>query len=296
MTTIRPRRVLVLVNPAAGPRRGRDEGERVARAVARAGVRCELERTRAPGDLSRGAAAARGEGFDLVLVVGGDGTVHEAAQGIAGSGVALGVAPAGTMNLLARVLGIPLDAARAAELLVRAGTRLALRPGRAGDRLFVLMAGIGFDAWVLRAVFGGARGKVAMRHYAAGALAALGTYRFPEIRFDTDGGERLRATSGVVGRAPLYGGWLRPTPRARLDRDLLELCAVRGRSGREYLRMAPSLWSGGHVDRADAESRLVTGVRAASDDPDVPVQTDGEIAGALPMEFGLSDRVLVLAT
>ncbi len=296
MRTIRARRVLVLANPAAGPRKGRDEGGAVARAVSRAGVRCELERTRAPGDASRAAASAPAAGFDLVLAVGGDGTVHEAAQGIAGSGVALGVAPAGTMNLLARVLGIPLDAPRAAELLVLAGRRLAFRPGRAGERLFVLMAGIGFDAWVLREVLRRARGRPSMRHYAWGALRGLRTYRFPEIRFDAGDGRRLRATSAVVGRAPLYGGWLRPTPRASLERDELEICVFRGRSGPDYLRMAPSLWSGSHVDRADAEARIVTAVRGESHDPDVPVQLDGELAGTLPMEFGVSGRILVLAT
>lgn len=288
------RRVLVVANPAAGLRRGFDAGEAAARAVRRAGSRVELERTRRPGDARLLAAGASSSGFDTVIAVGGDGTAHEAANGAAGSPIALGIAPAGTMNLLARVLALPLDPAAAAEIAVLGGRRLTIRPGRAGDDLFLLMAGIGFDAWVLRELLGGRRGKIGFRHYVLGGLRGLCTYPFPEIRLELPG-EAVEATAAIVGRAPLYGGFLRPTPRASLERDELDACLFSARSAAAFLRLLPALWSGSHVGCQGVLDRRVTRLLASSDHPDVPVQLDGEPAGGLPMEFAVSDRRLTLA-
>lgn len=288
----RARRVLVVANPAAGRRR-RDAGEAAARAARSRGASCEIVRTRGPGDATRLGAEAARQGYDTVIAAGGDGTVHEVANGVAGTSAALGIAPSGTMNLLARVIRLPLDPARAAEIAVASGRVLRVRPGRAGNTLFVLMAGIGFDAWVLRRLVSDRNRKVAFRHYVAGALRSLGSYRFPAIRLDA-GGERLTGTAAILGRAPLYGGFLRPTPRARLEAEDLELCVLQMRAWGAWLRLAPALWSGSHLGMAGVEIRPAVTLRAESDDPDVPVQLDGEVAGRLPMEFTVSDRVLTL--
>jgi diacylglycerol kinase (ATP) len=288
------RRVLVVANPVAGFARGRDAGEIAARVVRAAGRRCELVRTREPGDAKELAGAAHAGGFDTVLAVGGDGTAHEAANGAAGTPVTLGVVPAGTMNLLARVLGVPLDPASAAERAVLGSGRLTVWPGRAGGTLFLLMAGIGFDAWVLREVLAARRGKVAFRHYVLGYVRGLRTYPFPTIRLEFPG-ETVEATTAIVGRAPLYGGFLRPTPRASLCCDALEACAFTARSACGLLGLLPAIWSGAHLGRPGVVDRLATEIRASSAHPDIPVQLDGELAGRLPMEIGISDRELVLA-
>ncbi len=290
-----PRRVLAVANPAAGLRRRSDPGEAGVRALRAAGVACELRRTGAPGDARRIAAEAAAHGYELVIAVGGDGPAHEAANGLAGSRTALAVAPAGTMNLLARVLGLPLDAATAAEAVIAARRVRPVRPGRMGDALFLLMAGVGFDAWVLRELLSRVRGKIGFRDYALGALAALRSYPFPEIRLEVTGAT-IAAGAAVIGRAPLYGGFLRPTPGVSLERDELELCAFEARSALPLLRLAPLLWSGAHVARPGVVDRTVDRVRASSEFPDVPVQLVGEAAGGLPAEFALSDRVLLLAS
>ncbi len=290
----RARRVLVVANPAAGVRPGRDAGEAAAHAARRAGAAVELARTRAPGDARRLAEAAVAAGFDAVLAVGGDGTAHEAANALAGTGVVLGVVPAGTMNLLARVLGLPLDPALAAEVAVAGGRRLVTRPGRAGPTLFLLMAGVGFDAWVLGELLGRRRGKVRIRDYVVGGLRGLFSYPFPRIRCELPG-ETLEAGAAIVGRAPLYGGFLRPTPAASLERTDLEVCLFDARSPAALLRLLPALWSGAHLGRPGVTDRRVGWLRASAAGGEVPVQLDGEPAGALPLEFGVSDRELILA-
>jgi diacylglycerol kinase (ATP) len=289
----RPRRVLVVANPAAGLRRGRPVGDRVAAAVARAGVAVDLHATQGPGDARVRAAQAARDGYDLVIAAGGDGTAHEAANGLAATGVPLAVAPAGTMNLLARVLGVPLDPAQAALQAVEGFRPVPVRPGDAAGRLFLLMAGVGFDAWVLRELLRHARGKIRFRDYVRGALRGLRTFPFPRLSVSADG-SRSVAHTVIVGRAPLYGGFLRPTPHASLEADALELCALSG-GARHLAATAPRLWSGAHGGRPGVTLARVSDVAIDADAEDIPYQLDGELAGRLPLAIRLSERVVVLA-
>lgn len=291
---VRARRVLVLANPAAGRRRGRPAGEAAAGVALRAGCAVSLQVTAQPGDARRFAASAAAEGFDLVLVAGGDGTVNEAANGLAGTGVALGVAPAGTMNLLARILRLPLDPAEAVSRVIDGFRPRSLRPGSAAGRDFLLMAGAGFDAWVLRELLRGVSGKIGFGDYARGALKGLRTFPFPRLTLVHDG-NRSAAHTAIVGRAPLYGGFLRPTPHADLEVDRLELCAFAGGAAR-FARIVPRLWSGAHAGCTGVTLAPVREVRISASIDDVPYHVDGELSGTLPVVVGLSERILVLAT
>ena len=260
----------------------------------RAGCKVELRLTERPGDARLFAEQAAGSGYDLVVAVGGDGTVNEAANGAAGRGLALGVAPAGTMNLLARVLGLPLDPVGAVERILDGYRPLAIAPGSAAGRIFLLMAGAGFDAWVLRELLRAAPPTVGFWDYVRGALRGLRTFPFPPLTVRHDAGV-LVAHTAIVGRAPLYGGFLRPTPHARLDVDRLELCAVSGGAIR-LATLVPRLWSGAHVGCPGVTLAGTTAVAVSASRDDIPYQLDGELAGTLPVAIGLSRRILVLAT
>ena len=290
---VRPRRVLVIANPAAGLKGGRAAGERAAAAVSRAGCTVVLARTAQPGDAARFAAEAASSSFDLVIAAGGDGTANEAANGLAGTAVALGIAPAGTMNLLARVLGLPLDVEDAVARLVDGYRPRAMHPGTAADRLFLLMAGAGFDAWVLRELLRGRSGKIGFGDYVRGAIRGLRTFPFPSLTIGHDGGA-VSAHTAIVGRAPLYGGFLRPTPHARLEHDGLELCAIDG-SALRLAVVAPRLWSGAHAGCPGVTLVPAREVTIAAAVDDVPYHVDGELAGTLPVTVTLSRRILVLA-
>lgn len=290
---MRARRVLVIANPEAGSRRGL-AGDAAARAFASAGVDAELRRTERPGDARQWGAQAAGDGFDLVVAVGGDGTVNEVANGVAGTGVALAVAPAGTMNLLARVLGLPRDPAKAVARIVGGYRPLAFRPGTAAGRLFVLMVGAGFDAWVLRELLRSVRSKIGFGDYVRGAVRGLRTFPFPELVVRIDD-TSVTAHTAIVGRAPLYGGFLRPTPHARLDVDLLEACALGG-NAIELARILPRMWSGAHAGCEGVTLAPAHRVRVTAPCSDIPYHLDGELSGTLPVTIDLSERILVLAT
>lgn len=291
---VRARRVVMIANPVAGLRRGRPAGELAERAATRAGARVDLVRTQGPDDARLLARAAAASGTcDLVIAAGGDGTAHEVANGLVGTDVPLAVAPSGTMNLLARVLGVPLDPADAAGRAVEGFRPLLIRPGEVAGRVFLLMAGAGFDAWVLRELLRGAAGKIGFADYVRGAVRGLASFPFPRMTVRAEG-RVVEGHSAIVGRAPLYGGFLRPTPHVRLEDDTLELCVLGG-GALALAAVFPRLWSGAHAGRPGVVLERVGQAVIASGDADVPYQLDGELAGALPMTVAISDRSVTLA-
>lgn len=153
----RRRRALLLTNPAAHSvtRRGRDE----AAAILKPSFDLEQVDTKAPGHATELAIAAADGDADLVIVLGGDGTLGEVAQGLAGTAVALGVLPGGEANVLARAVGIPNRVRDAARLVAdRAGPGHEDAPGRRiplgrmDGRWFLASCGVGFDAAIVRDV------------------------------------------------------------------------------------------------------------------------------------------------
>ena len=187
-----------------------------------------LETTRAETGqgLARSALAAH---VDLVLASGGDGTVTACAEGLAGSAVPLGVLPAGTGNLLARNLGLPmhLDAALAVGL---GGTDRRLDVGTANGRTFVAMAGLGFDAELLDSTGEPLKRKLGWVAYAVSGLRHLGA-RPVRARLRADGGPvlRRRASSVLIGNVGALQGGVALLPGAEPDDGVLDLLVLTAR-------------------------------------------------------------------
>ena len=144
------RRLLIIFNPAAGWRRR----QRLAPVLTRLrehGCALVVRETQGPGDAERFAAEVDPDAFDIVVAAGGDGTVNETINGLARSGLPLGLIPLGTANVLAAEIGLRTDPASLARCLVFGEPRpIAL--GAANGRRFILMAGAGFDAQVVAGV------------------------------------------------------------------------------------------------------------------------------------------------
>ena len=145
--------IKLIVNPQAGRKGGLSTNsatlDDVRAALAVYGIAPDVEETRGPGhatDLARAAALA---GYDGVIAAGGDGTAREAAIGLLGSGVPLGVMPLGSFMNVARMLGIPRDPPGAAAVIA-GGAVAALDVGRAGQIYFLEAAGVGIDAALFR--------------------------------------------------------------------------------------------------------------------------------------------------
>ena len=282
------RKAVLIYNPNAG--RGTDPArpvEAFCEAARARGVEVEVRATAGPNDAARIAAEAARAGATDVVARGGDGTVHEAIQGLVGSGARLLAWPAGTANVLARQLNLPREAEEAARVLVQGSSRRitlgAATSERTGARrYFFMMAGVGLDASVVKNVRPRLKRRVGEAAFWYAGLAHLAHWVPREFTVEI-GGESLTATYAAVGKAPWYGGGLAITPRARLDADEFEVCVIHTHSRLRYLRLLAHAMRGG----APEGTRSVTFVRASRlrAHGDAQVQADGELIGELPMTF-----------
>jgi diacylglycerol kinase (ATP) len=187
-----------------------------------------LETTPAePGQgLARSALATQ---VDLVLASGGDGTVTACAEGLAGSGVPLGVLPAGTGNLLARNLGLPLSLEEALAVSL-GGTDRRLDVGTANGRVFVAMAGLGFDAKLLDSTGEPLKRRLGWAAYALSGLRHLAD-RPARATVRADGGPvlRRRASSVLIGNVGALQGGVALLPGAEPDDGVLDLLVLTAR-------------------------------------------------------------------
>jgi diacylglycerol kinase (ATP) len=163
----------------------------------------------------------------VVIAIGGDGTINEVIQELAGSETALGVIPSGTVNVWAREVGIPLDYAGAREVLVSGQTR-RIDLGKINDDYFLLMVGIGIDGEVTHAV----EKKTAKRFGVLGYLL-IGTWLslgYPAFRAILQMDDQIIKTTPiqiVIGNTQLYAGAIKYTWQAKCDDGLLDVCIVR---------------------------------------------------------------------
>ena len=234
--------------------------------------------TREPGHATALAREAAGAGADVVIAVGGDGTVNEVAQGLLGSRAALGIVPAGSGNGLARALCLPLRPDRALAALA-ASERRAMDVGVLNGRLFLNVAGIGFDATVGHAFHehgrrGGRRGFLG---YARLSLRELRAYVPPRLRVEVDGGEGFETSPFVLtfANGPQYGSGAVINPGARLDDGRLEVASFESGPLLDTLVAAPRLFVGG-IERLRRYRRVcATRVVVTSLAP-MPVHADGD--------------------
>jgi YegS/Rv2252/BmrU family lipid kinase len=289
---------LVIINPAAGRRAAPRIWQRIRRRVAHAGT-WECATSERPDHARVLAATAVRRGFERVIAIGGDGSVCEVANGLAGSQTALGIIPAGTGNDVSDNLAIPRDPIAAARLAATGQPRaidLCQIQTRQQTSYFVNIAGFGFDAeaaWRvnrLPKVMGGTL------PYVAGVLQTLWRYESPRMRISIDDQFLDRHVFLVaVGNCPSYAGGMRIVPRAKPNDGLLDVCLVKALRRLDVLRIVPKLYSGGHVAHPAVEMFRCRSVTADAD-ARVLCQADGELVGELPARFGILPGALRCVT
>lgn len=280
-------RTFFVVNPAAGRGRARRIWEQIRPRLTELGE-WGFAHTQRPGHATELARMAATQGYVRVVALGGDGTLSEVVNGLAGTGAALAVVPAGTANDFIRSAGIPARPFAAAELAMTGPVRpVDLGEIRSGDRsrYFINVAGFGFDAEVARAVnaypkfFGGTV------PYVLGILTTLWRYRPVPVELEVDGRPLHRKVFlGAVAIGQSYGGGMLIAPEAADDDGLFDVCLAGDVGPLQVLRLVPKIYSGGHRAHPQVEffrcRRLSVRCRAP-----VSCQADGELAGPLPATF-----------
>lgn len=271
-----PCRVRLIANPISGKRGQADLLTYVCRDLEQAGCDVRQYLTNAPGDATRLAAAAPLP--DVVVAVGGDGTVRETAAGLLGTGIPLVVAPRGTENLVARRYQCRADTV--AQTL-RSGRALDIDVARLDGRPFLVVAGFGFDAEVVHRLSHIRRGHITHLSYVGPVARTFWRHAFPCLRVEADGELLCDEPAMVfVGNIPGYAMQLPILRDADESDGVLDVCVFKC-GGR--MRLLSHAWH--TIRRLHVESPLVVYRQArdirVSGPAGVPVEVDGDPGGEL---------------
>ena len=289
------RRAILISNPKTGRYNSRRRSiQDLAARLESLGVGVDLQLTSRPGDATEIAARAAREGNAEVIVAGGDGTINEAIQGLAGTDASLAIIPRGTGNVLARELGLPLDEEAALAVVATGNSRkiylgVVVDEKTSESRYFVLMAGIGLDASVVGRVDPTLKKRIGRGAFWVSGLSHLANWNPQPFTLEING-DKYEATFAAIGKAARYGGDLAITPGARLDQPEFEVCMIQTTSRVRYLQLLSHAMRNG-MPRDKSEVRFVKAVNVKAFG-DAQVQIDGELIGALPMRFEIAPHSL----
>ena len=245
-------RITVIVNPIAGGRGNRRPGiEYIIDYFTQEGSTVDLNTTTRCGEATEFAESAVQRNANLLLVAGGDGTVNEVASALVGTDVPLGIIPMGSGNGLARSLGVPKNIDGACALITR-GSVSSIDVGRANDRYFFLVAGVGFDAVVGRRFEESAR-RGPLPYFFLGAKEYL-TYRPAHLKINFD----CRSLDSypflvAVANGPQYGNNAIVAPDAKLNDGLLDICIIHKLPVLQLFSALPKLFNGRLKNYSGAE-------------------------------------------
>jgi len=290
---------LFVINPAAGGGRGRRAQAEIRALLGRGDI--EVAVTERPRHAESLAAEGADAGFDPIVAVGGDGTVHEVANGLLARGgrlPRLGVIPIGTGNDFARSVGIPSGVREGVAVATGAGAERTIDAGRCGDRYFVVLAATGFAARVARAVNQAPSwSKIGALPFVYHTLREVVANRNLELTIELDGGAAIRQPSFMIyiSNCRYSGGGMQLSPDAAPDDGLLDVCVVGDASRRDVVTMLPKVFSGGHVGHPRVSLHRARSVRVTGPS-EVEVQADGEIIGRLPIEIAVMPGALRVLT
>jgi diacylglycerol kinase (ATP) len=227
---------LLIANPTSGSyQQNEQQIQDTLRYLREHGWQADLQLTQSSQDARRLTREAVERHVEVVVAIGGDGTINEIIQELAGSETALGVLPGGTVNVWAREVGIPLDNEGAREILLHGQIR-HIDLGQINERYFLLMAGIGFDGEITHAVEKRSLKRLGIFGYMLMATWLGFGYNGFRSFIQMEGRIiRTNALQIVIGNTQLYGGAMKYTWQAKCDDGLLDICIVRRRGRLERL-------------------------------------------------------------
>ena len=294
-------KTVFLVNPAAENGAAGRRWPELAHEAASLGLQGDTRFSERPGHLTELAREAAPDA-DLLVAVGGDGTVNEVVNGIAGLDVELALIPRGTGGDFVRTFGIPRKLDRAVEVALRGRTR-AIDLGRGRYRSW---AGEDEDSYFANIASAGMSGAIAKRtnetskalggkvSYAWATVAVFSRWRSDEVRVRVDGTEQAgRMHDVIVANGRYLGGGMKMVPEAEPDDGLLDVLLIGDLTKRDLLLTMPKTYRGKHLPHPKAT--LLRGTTVEIDAPEpLPVELDGEQPGTTPVCFEIVPRALRL--
>lgn len=276
-------RICIIINPAARGAKARlARLQKITRNVV-------VKTTRGPGDAEAQAERAVEQGYKTIVAAGGDGTVNEVVNGIGTAPVRLGILPMGTVNVFALELGIPFGLA-AAWKIVRDGHVRNIDLASANGHFFVQMAGIGFDAQVVKENSHTTKRVLGPLSYLLTATK-VSVARAPRLHVFTHGKQVAEGSFVLVGNGRFYGGPFSIFKDADQQDGLLDVCVFRGSDPLSIIRyLRGALF--GSVSRFSDVHYFKAKTLEVEANRDVPLEVDGEVVGHSPVKFAVKHQKL----
>jgi YegS/Rv2252/BmrU family lipid kinase len=230
------------------------------------------------------------EGFQRVVAAGGDGTVNNVANGIAGSHATLGILPLGTVNVFAMELGLPSnDLQRCWDVIQAGNVRLVDLPS-ANGRHFVQLGGIGLDAQAVKETTLAFKRSLGPLSYLISA-AHIAARQPPKLSIKSEDAAVREGSFLLVGNGRLYGGPFPFFKQAAVDDGLLDVVVFKRLGFLEILKYLHDVVFSSDIRVPEVEYFQTRHLRVSSDQ-DVPMELDGELAGNCPVDFEMHEKAL----
>jgi diacylglycerol kinase (ATP) len=296
-------RMRVIVNPAAGAGKTAKKWPQIMVLLKSLGLDFEYDVTEAPGHAIELAKSAVEKGYELLVSVGGDGTIHEIVNGLHEAGgnanVAVGIVNTGTGADYIRTIGVPRRYKEACQCLLSPSRRTVdlgvveyTKGGQRKKRLFVNFAGIGFDAEVVKATTEKFKALGDMPSYLMGLFSTLMSYENRDVSIIVDGehGER-RICTIMLNNGRYGGGGMLPAPNADPSDGFFDLVIIDDITKPDLIMSIPRIYRGTHLTHPKVtlmrarEVEIIPTLTSA-------VQADGELLGEAPARFSVLPAAL----
>jgi diacylglycerol kinase (ATP) len=285
----------LIVNPIAGGGRAKALLPKIKKRFEEAGVEFDLYTTTGHQDAIEAAAKAAAEGFDVVVAVGGDGTVNEVLNGIVRTKAILAVAPGGKGNDFATAINMPRNPDAVCDTLLKAGVR-AIDLGKVMDRYFINSVGVGFDASVALRVNQGVRPFKGTSAYIYTFFRMVSSYKTVEMEIDLGNGPfTAKPLLVAVGIGQAYGGGMRVVPDAIIDDGLFDVCVMEDMNRLSLVYHFPKVFSGKLKNLQQAGMHRTREVKLKLSETR-PMHLEGEILFGDQMHFTLAPKGMKVIT
>ena len=281
-------KIPLIFNPSAHA----EKGKQFADKLRSFSDRIELYETKDHSHLKEIANGLVSQSYSKIAVAGGDGTINAVIESILSADIELGIFPTGTMNLFAREIGLPLNNLKECWEVIKQGKKNKVDVFKAGDSIFVQVAGVGYDAKIIEESSWENKKKFGRFSYLISAFS-VANQDPPVIKVIPESGEIIEGAFVLIGNGALYGPALKLFPEASNDDRLLDVMVFKNQSPTDILRYVSGITFGRMEKTKGIEYVKASRVKVESD-TEVPFEVDGELAGVTPVEFVPCDKQLTV--
>ena len=280
----------IILNPAAGS----EQAERWRERIESIAHGCALFTTSHSGEAEALARHVAEKGVEKIVAAGGDGTINEVVNGLAGTNAALGLFPLGTVNVFAMELGLPTNNLEFCWEVIQGDNMRFVDLPSANGKYFVQLAGVGLDAQVVKETSLAFKRSLGPLSYLISA-AQIAAREPPKLFIESKNASVDEASFVLVGNGRHYGGPFPFFKHAVLDDGLFDVVAFKRLGYLEIIKYLQDVVFSSDIRVPEVEYFQTPHLRITSDQ-DVPVELDGELVGICPVDFQIREKALRVLT